>query len=265
MNYEKYFEANKDAWNKRTHVHIDSSFYDNEKFIAGLSSLNKTEIEEVGNVQGKSLLHLQCHFGQDTLSWARAGAAVTGIDLSDKAIETAKDLSNKINTPATFICCNVYDTLQHITQQYDIVFTSYGTIGWLPDLDKWAQVISGALKPGGYFYMIDFHPVMWMWDDDFTNIQYAYTNDDVIVTEQSGTYANRHADIHYTEYGWNHSISEILNALIKQGLKIEFFNEFNFSHYNCFKNMVQDENGFWQIKGMEKKLPMMYSLKAGKN
>lgn len=262
MNHNTYFEANREAWNKRTAVHIDSSFYDNDAFRAGKSSLNNTELEEMGNVNGKSLLHLQCHFGQDTLSWARLGATVTGIDLSDKAIDEARQLSKEINIPAEFICCNVYDTLEHINSKFDIVYTSYGTIGWLPDLDKWANVISNALKPGGIFYMADFHPVMWMWDNDFTRIQYAYHNESIITEEQSGTYADRDSDIHYREYSWNHSISEILNALIANGLTIKQFNEFNFSHYNCFNNTVQGDDGYWYIKGMEKKLPMMYSIKA---
>src|SRR3954453_14494479 len=142
MDYEQYFEANKEGWNKRAIVHKDSSFYDIDSFKAGKSSLNKIELEELGNVKGKNLLHLQCHFGMDTLSWAREGAIVTGIDLSDEAIKTAKELSNELNIPAQFICCNVYDSLQHINQQFDIVFTSYGVIGWLPDLDIWCSIIA---------------------------------------------------------------------------------------------------------------------------
>lgn len=264
MEQNKFFEANKEAWNKRTAVHIDSSFYDNDAFKAGKLSLNKTELDELGDVNGKTLLHLQCHFGQDTLSWARLGAAVTGIDLSDKAIDEAKQLSQAINIPAEFICCNVYDTLDHINSQFDIVYTSYGTVGWLPDLNKWAHVISNALKPGGTFYMVDFHPVLWMWDNDFTHVKYAYHNEAVIIEDQSGSYTDRDADIHYREYSWNHSISEILNALISNGLTIKQFNEFNFSNYSCFNNTVEAGEGRWYIKGMEKKLPMMYSVKAEK-
>ena len=269
MENKEYFEANKDAWNKRTAVHIDSSFYNNASFKAGKSTLNKTELEELGNVQGKNLLHLQCHFGQDTLSWARLGAKVTGVDISDKAIEEAKKLSSELNIPAQFICCNVYDLFseerKNLEEAFDIVFTSYGTIGWLPNLDKWANIISKTLKPGGIFYMVDFHPVLWMWDDDFTHIKYAYQKESVISEEQSGTYADRDSPIQYKEYSWNHSISEILNALINNDLSIQQFNEFNFSHYNCFNNTVQGDNGCWYIKGMEKKLPMMYSLRAAKS
>ena len=261
---QQYFDANKNAWNKRTLVHKDSSFYDLASFKMGKSALNKTELDELGNVKGKSLLHLQCHFGMDTLSWAREGATVTGIDFSDEAINTAKQLSEELNIPANFICCNVYDTLQHIHEQFDIVFTSYGVIGWLPDLDKWAAIIAQSLKPGGIFYMVEFHPVVWMMDDEFTFIKYAYHNESVIAEEQSGTYTNRDADIHYSEYSWNHSISEVLNALIKHGLSIQHFNEFSYSNYNCFNKTVQGKDGHWRIAGLENKIPMMYSVKAVK-
>ncbi len=261
---QPYFDANKDAWNKRTLVHKDSSFYDLVTFKAGKSALNKTELDELGNVTGKSLLHLQCHFGMDTLSWAREGAIVTGIDFSDEAINTAQQLSEELNIPANFICCNVYDTLQHLPEQFDIVFTSYGVIGWLPDLDRWAAVIAQSLKPGGIFYMVEFHPVVWMMDEDFNFIKYHYHNEVVIAEEKSGTYTDRDANIHYSEYSWNHSISEVLNALIKQGLALQHFNEFSYSHYNCFNKTVQGDDGNWRIAGLENKIPMMYSVKAVK-
>jgi SAM-dependent methyltransferase len=262
MDNEDYFQTNKDAWNKRTLIHKDSSFYDVASFRAGKSSLNRIELEELGDVKGKTLLHLQCHFGMDTLSWAREGAIVTGVDLSDEAIKVAKELSEELNIPAQFICCNLYDTTEHISQQFDVIFTSYGVIGWLPDLNRWAEIISTLLKPGGIFYMVEFHPVVWMMDENFEFIKYHYHNEKVIIEEQSGTYTDRSADIHYKEYSWNHSISEVLNALIKNGLIIQHFNEFNYSNYNCFNKTVQGEDGFWRIKGLENKIPMMYSVKA---
>src|SRR4051812_47286847 len=114
MDNENYFQTNKDAWNKRTLIHKDSSFYNVASFKAGKSSLNKTELEELGDVKGKSLLHLQCHFGMDTLSWAREGAIVTGVDLSDEAIKLAKELSEELNIPAQFVCCNLYNIPKHI-------------------------------------------------------------------------------------------------------------------------------------------------------
>ena len=263
-NYDQYFQANRELWNKRTAVHKDSSFYDVAGFKAGTNTLTPIELNEVGDVKGKSLLHLQCHFGMDTLSWARRGAIVTGVDLSDKAVKIAGELSKELNIPAEFICCNVYDSLQYINRQFDIVFTSYGVIGWLPDLNKWANIIAQLLKHGGTFYMVEFHPVVWMMDENFQYIKYHYHNEAVIVEDQSGTYADRNADIHYKEYSWNHSISEVLNSLIKHGLTIQHFNEFNYSCYDCFNNVIQGEDGYWRVKGLENKIPMMYSVKAVK-
>jgi 2-polyprenyl-3-methyl-5-hydroxy-6-metoxy-1,4-benzoquinol methylase len=260
--YSNYFEANKELWNKRTAVHKDSSFYDLAGFKAGKNVLTPIELNELGDVKGKKMLHLQCHFGMDSLNWARLGADVTGIDLSDEAINEAKKLNDELDLNAKFICCNVYDLKEHLGEKFDIVFTSYGVVGWLPDLDKWAEIISHYLKPGGIFYMAEFHPVVWMFDDEFTHIKYFYENRELIVTENYGTYTDRDADIKGKEYSWNHSISEVLNALIKQGLQIEHFNEFTYSPYPCFSNIVQGEDGNWRIKGMEGKIPMVYSVKA---
>ena len=146
-NDQHYFDANKDSWNKRTAVHKDSAFYGLEGFKKGESSLNKIELEELGNVKGKTLLHLQCHFGMDTMSWEREGAIVTGVDLSDEAIKLAKEIADELNLDAKFICCNIYELQQYLDEKFDFVFTSYGTIGWLPDLDKWAAIIAYYLKP----------------------------------------------------------------------------------------------------------------------
>ncbi len=273
-NYNQYFEANKNLWNQRTIVHKNSSFYNLAGFKAGENVLTPIELNEVGDVKGKKMLHLQCHFGMDSLNWARLGADVTGVDLSDEAIKEAKQLNDDPSIlrqaqysggmNAKFICCNVYDTSEHVKDFFDIVFTSYGTIGWLPDLHPWAKVIAERLKPGGVFYMADFHPVVWMFDDDFTHIKYVYENRKVIITENEGTYTDRNADIKGKEYSWNHSISEVLNALINAGLKIEMFNEHMYSPYACFRNTVESEKGKWHIKGMEGKIPMVYSIKAKK-
>lgn len=261
-NYDQYFEANKNLWNQRTVVHKDSSFYNLAGFKAGENVLTPIELNEVGDVKGKKMLHLQCHFGMDSLNWARLGADVTGVDLSDEAIKEAKQLNDELKLNAKFICCNVYDLKEHLDQTFDIVFTSYGTIGWLPDLDKWAEIIAYYLKPGGTFYMADFHPVVWMFDDEFTHIKYAYENRELIVTENDGTYTDRTADIKGKEYSWNHSTSELLNALIDQGLQIRRFNEFMYSPYPNFTNSMETSKGQWQIKGMEGKIPMLYSVSA---
>lgn len=262
--YTNYFSANKELWNQRTIVHKDSSFYNLAGFKAGENVLTPIELNELGDVKDKKLLHLQCHFGMDTLNWARLGATVTGMDLSDNAINEAKSLANELAIKANFICCNLYDLKEHLDEKFDIVFTSYGTIGWLPDLDKWAAIVAHYLKPGGIFYIADFHPVLWMFDDEFTHIKYYYDNRELIVTENQGTYTDRNAAIKAKEYSWNHGLSEILNALINAGLKIELFNEYSYSPYPCFNNTVEIEKGKWQIKGMEGKIPMVYSIRAVK-
>jgi SAM-dependent methyltransferase len=277
--HDNFFLANKDLWNKRTAVHKDSSFYDVRGFKAGKNVLTSIELHEVRDVSGKKMLHLQCHFGMDSLNWARLGADVTGIDLSDRAINEARKLNDELGMNAKFICCNIYDLHPHNIESskispeggdleapgtFDIVFTSYGVIGWLPDLDKWAEIISYYLKPGGIFYMAEFHPVIWMFDDDFKEIKYCYENRGVIETDSQGTYTDRDADIQAKEYGWNHSISEVLNALITHGLSIDLFNEHMYSPYPCFNNMVQNKEGNWWIKGLEDKIPMVYSVNAKK-
>ena len=260
--HQEYFEANKELWNQRTAVHLDSSFYNREGFKKGETVLTPIELRELGEVKGKTLLHLQCHFGMDSLDWARRGARVTGVDLSDKAIQEAQQLNAEMGLDARFVCCNVLDTAAHVPDQFDIVFTSYGTIGWLPDLVPWAQMIAEKLKPGGIFYIAEFHPVVWMFDDDFTRIAYSYENREVIITENQGTYTDRNADIKGKEYSWNHSISEVLNALTGAGLQLKQFNEFMYSPYPCFRNVIEFEPGKWHIKGLEGKIPMLYSLMA---
>ena len=262
---KKYFETNKDLWNKRVSIHVSSDFYDVASFKKGKTSLNKIELEALGNVKGKSLLHLQCHFGMDTISWAKEGAVVTGIDFSEEAIKTAKNLAAEMNVESNFVCSDVYELPQHLEKKFDIVFTSYGVIGWLPDLEKWASVISHFLKPGGTFFMAEFHPVLWMMDDNFTGLVYSYFNDEVIETGKQGTYADNNAPIHSLEYGWNHSLEEVIGNLLKQGLQITSFKEYPYSNYNCFSNTVQGNDGFFRIKGLENKLPVMYAIKAIKN
>lgn len=261
---DNWLEANRHAWNLRATWHLQSEFYNLDAWKKGKESLTPIELREVGEVAGKSLLHLQCHFGQDTLSWARHGAEVTGCDLSDKSIEYARQLSAEMKLPARFVCCNVYDLPAHLEGQFDIVFTSYGTIGWLPDLAPWAKVVAHFLKPGGFFYIADFHPVVWMLDEQFTFLKYPYHNTGAIATENTGSYAAREVSETYTDYGWNHSLSELVNALLGQGLRLEFLNEYPYSPYNCFEKCVPGDDGFYRIEGLEGVIPMVYSMKFSK-
>lgn len=259
---ENYIDINRQAWNSKTDVHIDSEFYNMPLFLQGKSSLNSIELELLGNIAGKKVLHLQCHFGQDTISLARMGATATGVDFSDKAIDKANELAQSYGVAARFICSDIYDLHNHLDEQFDIVFTSYGTIGWLPDLDKWAGIVAHFLKPGGEFIFAEFHPVVWMYDANFQKIDYSYFKTDAIIETNIGTYADVAAPIANETISWNHSLSEVLNSLIGAGLRIACFNEFDYTPYNCFNNLEEYEPGRYRLAATGSKMPMVYSLKA---
>jgi SAM-dependent methyltransferase len=264
MDFNKAFEVNRDTWNKKVAVHAISSFYDMKNFKKGKSSLNSFEIDALGNVNGKSLLHLQCHFGQDTLSWSRKGAICTGVDISDEAINLAQDLNKELNLNADFVCCNVLDTSDYISEKFDIVFTSYGTIGWLPDLAPWAKVISERLKPGGVFYIVEFHPIAWMFDYQVypPELKYGYQQKEAIYEEYEGTYADSSSKIISKEYGWNHSLGEVISALCNAGLHIEYLKEHMQSPYNIFPNLEMNKEGLYEIpNGL---YPLLFEIKATK-
>jgi SAM-dependent methyltransferase len=263
---QQYFEVNKETWNKKVSIHATSEFYDVENFLKGKTSLNSYELEEVGDVDGKSLLHLQCHFGQDTLSWSRLGAKCTGIDLSDEGIKEAKKLNDKLGLDATFIESNLYDVPQKVKGKFDIVFTSYGVVGWLPDLKTWGKIIAEKLTKGGTFYMIEFHPIVWMFDFLQTppKLTYPYLQSDAIYEEYKGTYTNNDADITSKEYGWNHGLGEVISALTNAGLQIEFLHEFEKSPYNSFPEMNKTDDGMFVLKENQRMFPLLYSIKATK-
>ncbi len=259
-----YLEINRNSWNNRLEAHLQSDFYDMEGFLGGKNSLNEIELALLGDVQGKRILHLQCHFGQDTISLSRLGAEATGVDLSDQAIEKARELANTTKQSNTFICSDVYALPQQLEQQFDIVFTSYGTISWLPDLEKWANVIHHFLKPGGQFVFAEFHPVVWMFDDDMNKVYYPYFNKEAIVEEESGTYADRAAEISQQYVCWNHSIAEVVNNLIKAGLQIDRLDEYDYAPYSFVNKMEEYEPGKHRIQHMGNLVPLVYSILATK-
>ena len=262
MSETDYISKNKKSWNDRTPYHVTSAFYNVEGFMKGESSLKKIELDLLGDIKGKKILHLQCHFGMDTLSLARMGSQTTGVDFSEKAIEQARNLNTQLHLDAKFICCDIYDLPNHLNETFDIVFTSYGTVGWLPDMDKWAKVIAAFLKPGGQFIFADFHPVVWMYDYEFKEVTYNYFKDEPIIESESGTYADKKAPIQNETISWNHSISEVTNGLIKNGLTIQLINEYNYSPFSCFNDMVELEPGKFTIPHLGNKIPMVYALKT---
>lgn len=259
-----FFETNKSTWNNKVKVHAKSDMYDMAGFKKGKSSLMSYELEALGDISGKSLLHLQCHFGQDTLSWSRLGAKCIGVDLSDEGIKLAQQLNDELQLDAKFVCCNVLDISKYVKAEFDIVFTSYGVIGWLPDLKPWGRMIAERLKQGGTFFIAEFHPMVWMFDylGDTPIMKYGYMQDEVIYEEYEGTYADENSKMISKEYCWNHGLGEVVSALTEAGLHIEYLKEYNESPYKVLPNLVKTDSGMYVTQ--DKLYPLIFCLKARK-
>jgi len=256
--------ANRKWWNHAAPIHASSKLYDLESFKKGKTSLTPLELEEVGEVDGKSLMHLLCHFGMDTLSWGRKGAAITGVDLSDNSIRLAKKLSREIDIPATFICSDVYDLPNVLDKKFDIIFASYGVLCWLSNINKWAKIVNHFLKPEGFFYIAELHPFTNILSYDF-QISYKYFDKGPGIDDSNGTYADWNANIKGSTYIWSYTLSDIVNAFIKQGIKIEFVHEFPFTMYDQFPGfMEQNDKGQYILKDKSIQIPLLFSLKATK-
>lgn len=271
FNMNDYTNANRKLWNAWTKIHENSDFYDNVSFKAGGNTLKSVELAELGDVDGKSLLHLQCHFGQDTLSWARLGAKVTGVDLSDEAIQLAQSLAAELNLDARFVCSDIYELPEVLNDQFDIVFTSYGVLAWLNDLNRWAEIIAQFLKPGGTFYIVEIHPyadTMDDWDSGGTQlgIRYSYFQSvEPFVYDAETSYAEpeaKHTEP-ITNYQWNHSMGEILNALIGAGLQIRFLHEFPMTVFRQLP-LMEERDDWWRLPEGMPEIPFLFSVKATK-
>jgi len=261
---KSYQSVNKALWEARTPYHIKSEFYDVPGFLAGEDSLKSIEKSLLGDLKGQEVLHLQCHFGQDSLSMARMGAKVTGVDFSEKAINTARSLNLQLGLDAKFICSDVLDLKRHLDQEYDLVFTSYGVIGWLPDLRPWGQLIADSLKPGGRFVMAEFHPVVWMFGESLEQVQYSYFNRGPIEEIEEHTYADQQAPLSMASCTWNHSLSKVIEVLLEAGLQLSVIREYDYSPYDIFGEGVPVDGGY-QVKGKEGLFPLVYALEAIKN
>jgi SAM-dependent methyltransferase len=261
-----YAQANKQGWDIRTPIHISSSFYNVEAFKHGeQQSLNPTELGLLGNLNGQSVLHLQCHFGLDTLSLAKLGATVTGIDISDVSVSEARKLSEETGIPATFLCADVQALADYSVGMFDIVFTSYGVLPWLEDLDAWAQGITRHLVDGGRLVLVEYHPVIDLFHNGKISGWDAYFNQnepDWKVVH--GTYTDPNVDISFERYTWQHSLSEVIMALINAGLNLKDFCEYPFSSYPLFSELRNKTNYGWFNAQRMNRFPYMYSLVMNK-
>jgi len=264
-NQDDYISGNRDYWNEVTSIHEKSRFYDVGSFKKGKPTIMPLEIKEIGKVKEKTLLHLQCHFGIDTISWERMGAQAIGVDLSDKSIETARRLAKELNSNVQFICSDIYKLPTVLNNQFDIVYSTGGVLCWLPDLDKWAKVVSSFVRPGGFFYLRDDHPFAVILDENL-NINGDYFHQDKpIVEPPSGSYADPNATVTKCNYEWHHSLSDIIDSLIRANLKIDFFHEFPFLGWARFPQLMKLNNdGWYRFKEEKINMPLMFSLKATK-
>ncbi len=264
----QYNTTNRALWDGWAGINSRAASYRTEEFRAGQNSLHSVELAEVGEVNGKSLLHLQCHFGLDTLSWARLGANVAGIDFSQEGIRIASELSRDLGIPAEFICCDIYELPQHLDRQFDVVYTSYGVLCWLPDLTRWAELVFRYLRPGGRFHIAEFHPVLYAFDppksgNHMVPILPYFPSSEPQMWEEIGSYADRSADFRHDSYIWQHSLAEVVNSLIAAGLRIDHLNEFPYCVDEILPGVMhQKPDGWWYLTGDVDSLPLMFSIAA---
>jgi SAM-dependent methyltransferase len=242
---------------------VGSAFYDVEGFRAGASTLLSFELDEVGDVAGRSLAHLQCHFGLDTLSWARQGARVTGLDFSEPAIEAARALAGEVGVDAEFVVASVYDAVAALNgRRFDVVYTGRGALNWLDDVQRWAQVVAELVAPGGFLYLSEFHPFTWVFADDDLSIELDYFQREAFVFDDPGTYADLEAKTrHNSTEEWQHTLGDVVSAVIDAGLELELLHEQDYTLSPRWPFLEQHGAVYNQPAG-KPRLPLMYSLRA---
>jgi SAM-dependent methyltransferase len=259
--------TNRDHWDEIASIHLRS--YDIDGLLNGISGIDKIQKRELYPVEGKDLIHLQCHIGTDTLSLALDGAKVTGVDFSSKSIEIARQLAARMNLEADFIEANVLDLKGLISKKYDIVYTSKGVLCWIRDLDRWAETISYLLKEGGCFYILETHPMVLMFDDTLESdlqIKYPYFHQDepTHFDDDHPDYADKTYVPRNKTYEWTWSLSEIVNALIRNGLKIELLKEYDELFYEAFPKMGKSSDNWFFLEKYKGMVPLTFTLLARK-
>ena len=251
MTWQDQAAANRDSWSRRCHEHT-KQWYRLEEFQAGGITLDELQLSEVGDVSGRTLLHLQCNVGIDTLSWARRGARVTGVDISPQVIAAADQYSREFGVPARFVCCDIYDLKTTIDDRFDVVYSSQGVLCWLNDLTQWAETMALLLKPSGFVYLMEEHPFSVMLDEKEPrpSEKYPYFHAEVPDHEDGETYQ------------WFWSLSDVVNALIRAGLRIDFLNEYPFIFWQRVPYMKTDDGHWWYVPGYH--WPLMFTVKASK-
>jgi len=255
--FKKYIELNKICWDQRTALHLNSNFYDNNKFIINKNSLNSIELNMLGDLEGKSILHLQCHFGQDSISLAKLGAQVTAVDFSSKSINAANELAKKMKVKVKFIESNVLDL--DLNKKFDLVFSSYGIVGWIPDLKKWGEVISKHLKKQGRFLLTEFHPFFEAIKQNGYNYFY---NEKPDIETSNKSYTESKSKNLLKSCWWNHSLTDIFIGLESNNLKLNKFEEFDYSPYKLDGMIEKSKKKYILKKRFKLSTPYVYNLEA---
>ncbi|MGH9017404.1 MAG: class I SAM-dependent methyltransferase [Acidimicrobiales bacterium] len=260
--------ANRAMWDERVPIHVAGDFYDVEGFRSGRRPLavRGFEVEELGDVDGRTLVHLQCHFGLDTLSWARLGARVTGLDFSGPAVAAATGLAAELGLEAEFVEADVYDAGAALGgRQFDIVYTGKGALIWLPDIERWAAVCAALLAPGGTFYLSEFHPVSDMFAWETLTPETSYFARTPVFDDSPGTYADLDAvTTHNASYVWMHPLGTVVSALIDAGLVIEFLHEQPITLFPRWPFLERTDDGAYVMPSGMPEMPLMYSLRASR-
>jgi len=264
-------EINRRNWDERVAVHRAdrTGFYAVERFRRGGDVLGPIEAGEIGEVAGKRLLHLQCHFGLDTLSLARRGAVATGLDFSAPAIEAARELAADTGLAARFVHSNVYDAPAALPETFDVVYTGWGAICWLHDIRRWTAIIAQFLAPGGFFYITEPHPSALPLEQEDGRLYWRYpwrsTPDDPVGYDAPTTYTGDDTVFKNARaYNWNHPLSDILCGLIEHGLRIDFLHEHETVPWYMFPKMTALGDGMYRLPDGYPRVPLSFSLKASK-
>jgi SAM-dependent methyltransferase len=256
---------NRANWDDRVPVHLASSFYDVAGFRGGASTLRPFELAEVGSVAGRWLVHLQCHIGLDTLSWARRGALVSGLGFSAPAISAASSLAVSLGLPAEFVVADVYDAVAAFGgQRFDVVYTGIGALVWLPDVPRWARVVAGLLAPGEFVYLVEAHPFAQILESGSSGLWVARDYFDAApqVEDYPYTYTDGPALSHPRQVEFQHGLGEIVTSLAAAGLRIEFVHEHDFEAFARFDSLRRQEDGTYRLPPGQPRVPMMFSLRA---
>ena len=266
-----YLETNRANWDERADVHIEdvTGSYAIAPFLAGEDVLFPIEASEIGDVRGLDLLHLQCHIGVDTLCLARRGARVTGLDFSENALRHAAALAAEADLEARFVLGDVYQAEEHVGAAFDIVYTTWGTICWLPDIRRWGRVIAAMLRPGGRLYFADTHPMIQPLEEVDGQLRptfsYRTPTGVPLAFTANQTYTGDPRQFLNTEnFEWVHPVSDVLMALIDAGLLIERVAEHEALPWQMFPMMAQGADRLWRLPAGHPRLPLSLTVSARK-